>query len=158
MINFNKDNIADEVLKQLSAPEFLGHPEFTVESIMKTNAACAAIADWVIAVVQYNFQSKLAEPLRLQLILANEKLEVVEKAIETTRAKAAQFQSEVDELKIRVTALNVERSECVELAQKTLLRTDRITNLIKALSNEEKSWKEVSVPYHHEKVYTCCNV
>lgn len=141
LINFDKDNIPPEVIKEVSV--YMEDPEFDGEKIKSRSLAAAGLAAWVVGIVGYNAVYLLVEP-KIRAVRESEKA-------------LAEAQAEVDELEERVNELErsllgikskqdeaeEEKRKCQNEADKTSHQIDLAYRLVNGLQSEKIRWREL---------------
>ena len=140
LIDFDKDNIPDRVIKNISP--FMDDPGFTPAAIEKASKACTAICMWARAMHKYHFVALGVAPKRAKLKEAEEELAVV-------MAQLAKAKATLQEVNDRLAELEKSYNEAVEkkdqLEKKEASCKVQLSNadkLIGGLGGEATRWAE----------------
>uniref|UniRef100_A0A8D0HGT5 Dynein axonemal heavy chain 2 n=1 Tax=Sphenodon punctatus TaxID=8508 RepID=A0A8D0HGT5_SPHPU len=140
LINFDKDNISDKVLKKISG--YCAQPDFQPEIIARISVAAKSLCMWVRAMEMYGRIYRVVEPKRARMNAALAQL--AEK-----QASQAEAQEKLREVAEKLEMLKKEYED--KLAQKEMLRKrseemeiklDRAAKLVSGLAGEKARWEE----------------
>jgi dynein heavy chain len=140
LINYDKDNIPEPLLKKLS--KCVANPGMSVDVVSKVSKAATSLCMWAHAMDVYAKVSKEVGPKKANLDAMNARLEAANAVLATK-------QEELRVVNARVAALETTLRETLEekdalateasMAEARLIRAEK---LISGLSVEGKRWKE----------------
>jgi dynein heavy chain len=140
LIDFDKDNIPDRVIKNITP--FIEDAAFTPAAIEKASKACTAICMWARAMHKYHFVALGVAPKRAALAAAEAELKIVKGVL-------AIAQGQLQEVNDRLGQLEKSYNEAVEkkngLEKKEASCKIQLSNadkLIGGLGKEETRWME----------------
>ncbi|XP_065334185.1 dynein axonemal heavy chain 3 [Cloeon dipterum] len=150
--NYDKDNITDDIMKTIRS-KYLKNPNFQVEVVRKSSAACEGLCLWVNALSEYNEVYKVVGPLKKQFeevqADANAKRKLLEEKQETVRlleeklqVLEQQYQEQADIL----AKLEADKELCATKLQ-------RAEALISGVGGERVRWAELEL-YHKGRLTT----
>lgn len=144
IMNFNKDDIPNNVKNFITKNYIDDTANFNVEAINKASKACGPLAKWVSSIVRYSTVFHSIEPLRKELQVLNDETEVMVQEKNDLDEKIAQLEESIDTLKLEYAA-NIAKVENIKNDMKSVQeKVSRSVSLIKNLSSERERWDESS--------------
>jgi len=140
LINFDKDNIADSILKKLK--KYIEDPKFVPEVAEKSSKACKSMCLWVRACDLYAKVVKTVEPKRKRLEGAQAELDEVMSVLKEKQDKLAAVQAKIADLKATYKQSVDEKDNLTKNIAQTAARLKRASKLTTALSDEQERWTE----------------
>lgn len=135
-------------LRERLQNEYLGRPEFNLESIQRASSACGPLARWVLAQVHYADILESVGPLRSQV-------DALEEEAHATKAKAAkadetviQLEHSIAEYKREYAGLISETQALTNEMQAVEARVARSVRLLEGLSSERMRWSHGRDVFH----------
>ncbi|RKP17872.1 hypothetical protein ROZALSC1DRAFT_23782, partial [Rozella allomycis CSF55] len=149
LINFDKDNISDKILKKIS--QICLDENFNPEIIGRVSLAAKSLCLWVRAMEAYGNIFRQVAPKR-------EKLRIAQEALEKKQLSLKEAQDKLNEIQFKVNELKLQYDEKVELKEKlkkdseeTELKLKRAEQLVSGLSGEKERW-ESSIKKYEESL------
>ncbi|CAG9464970.1 unnamed protein product [Pedinophyceae sp. YPF-701] len=142
LVNFDKENIAEPLLKKLKRITTEG--AFTPESVGAVSKAAKSLCMWVKSMEKYAMVVKVVEPKRRDLAAAEEKLNAMMLKL---GEKQAQLQEVVDKVNGLQKQLEDTQSELKSLQEQADISQRRLTRagkLTSALGDEAVRWTETA--------------
>nr|XP_057923809.1 dynein axonemal heavy chain 2 isoform X2 [Doryrhamphus excisus] len=140
LINFDKDNISDRVLKRIG--NYCRQPDFQPETIGKVSLAAKSLCMWVRAMEVYGCVFRVVEPKRDLLNAATAQL--AEK-----QAELQESENKLKEVGDKLAMLNKQYAEKVATKEELKRRSDdmevkldRADKLVKGLAGEGVRWQQ----------------
>ncbi|KAJ3335866.1 Dynein heavy chain 2, axonemal [Gonapodya sp. JEL0774] len=140
LVNFEKDNISDKILKKIST--YCAEESFNPEVVGKVSGAAKSLCLWVRAMESYGQISRQVAPKREKLRSAQEVLEKKQKSLGEAKEKLQEVQNKLAELQ----ALYDEKvglKEKLRVESEVMaLKLNRAENLLSGLSGEKQRWEQ----------------
>ncbi|XP_054656624.1 dynein axonemal heavy chain 2 [Dunckerocampus dactyliophorus] len=140
LINFDKDNISDRVLKRIG--NYCRQPDFQPEIIGKVSLAAKSLCMWVRAMEVYGCVFRVVEPKRE--LLNNATAQLSEK-----QAELQESENKLKEVGDKLAMLNKQYAEKVATKEELKRRSDdmevkldRADKLVKGLAGEGVRWQQ----------------
>lgn len=105
MINFDKDNIDEKIVKRVNA--MLASPSFSMQDIYQASPALMGIMKWIKAMMSYHELLKIVNPKRLKVKEMNEELSKV-------RARLDEKRNQLREVEEMMASLQAQYEEKLE--------------------------------------------
>ncbi|KXS19215.1 hypothetical protein M427DRAFT_507867 [Gonapodya prolifera JEL478] len=144
LVNFDKDNISDKILKKISS--YCADESFIPDVVGKVSGAAKSLCLWVRAMESYGQIFRQVAPKKEKLRVAQETLEKKQKTLGEAKAKLQEVQDKLSELQNlyeeKVGLKEKLRSDSEIMA----LKLSRAESLLSGLSGERDRWeKSISV-------------
>ncbi|XP_020293119.1 dynein heavy chain 7, axonemal-like [Pseudomyrmex gracilis] len=139
LLNFDKDNIPDEVMEVLRT-QYFTKPDFDPEKMKRVSTACEGLCRWVLAMSDYHDVIKIVKPKQIALAIAEEayrnalaKLNELREQLRLVQEKLRLLQETLNKRKAEFQAISDQMTEC-----ETKLK--RAEDLIGGLGGEYARW------------------
>ncbi|XP_068615161.1 dynein axonemal heavy chain 2-like [Brachionichthys hirsutus] len=140
LINFDKDNISDRVLKNIS--QYCKNENFMPNIIGNVSLAAKSLCMWVRAIEVYGRYYRVVQPKRLQLDTAMAQLAEKQAALAEAQNKLQEVGEKVDELEKQYSEKLAKKESNRQKAQDMEVKLDRADKLMTALGGERVTWEE----------------
>ncbi|EQC26205.1 hypothetical protein SDRG_15942 [Saprolegnia diclina VS20] len=140
LINYDKDNIPEALLKKLS--KCVANPGMSVEVVSKVSKAATSLCMWAHAMDVYSKVAKEVGPKQANLDAMNAKLEAANAVLKTKQDELRKVNENVMMLEKQCKDTLDEKDALAREAGTTEKRLVRAEKLISGLSVEGKRWKE----------------
>ncbi|OQR87505.1 dynein heavy chain 6, axonemal [Thraustotheca clavata] len=140
LINYDKDNIPEALLKKLS--KCVANPGMSVEIVSKVSKAATSLCMWAHAMDVYSKVAKEVGPKKANLEAMNQKLEAANQVLKTKQEELRKVNENVMMLEKQCKDTLDEKDALAKEASTTEKRLVRAEKLISGLSVEGKRWKE----------------
>ena len=141
LVNFDKDNIPTEVIKETNV--YLQDPEFEGERIKTKSFAAAGLAMWVVGIVGYNTVYLIVEP-KIRAVRESEKaLSEAQAEVDALEAKVDALEQALMVIKARQDEADGEKKKCQDEADKTAHQIDLAYRLVNGLQSENVRWRDL---------------
>ncbi|CAJ1374899.1 unnamed protein product [Effrenium voratum] len=139
--SYDKDNIPEKVLKQLS--KYVTKPEYTVEAVGNQSKAAKSLCMWTYAMDTYSKVAKEVEPKKQKVAELNDKLAKANSELQAKQDNLREVESQVAALqKTKLSDTVNEKDRLVAEAQLTKDRLARADILTVGLKDEGVRWRE----------------
>lgn len=91
LLNFDKDNIPDEVMEVLRT-QYFTKPDFDPEKMKRVSTACEGLCRWVLAMSDYHDVIKIVKPKQIALAIAEEAYRIALAKLNELREQLRQVQ------------------------------------------------------------------
>lgn len=141
LINFDKENIANEVIKELQT--YIEHPEFDGDKIVSRSLAAAGLAKWVVGIFGYNKVYLVVEP-KIRAVRESEKaLAEAQAEVDELEAHVEGLENALMEIKAKQDLAESEKKKCQDEADKTAHQIDLAYRLVNGLQSENVRWRDL---------------
>jgi dynein heavy chain, axonemal len=141
LINFDKDNIPTEVIKELNI--YFADPEFDGEKIKSRSLAAAGLAKWVVGIVGYNEVFLIVEP-KIRAVRESEKaLSEAQAEVDELESKVEALEQALMTIKAKQDEADGEKKKCQDEADKTEHQIDLAYRLVNGLQSENVRWRDL---------------
>ncbi|CAL1172366.1 unnamed protein product, partial [Cladocopium goreaui] len=137
---FDKDNIPEKVLKQLT--KYVTKPEYTVEAVGNQSKAAKSLCMWTYAMDTYSKVAKEVEPKKQKVAELNEKLAKANAELQAKQDNLREVESQVAALQKKLNDTISEKDRLVAESQLTKERLARADILTVGLKDEGIRWRE----------------
>eukprot|EP00163_Fabomonas_tropica_P031149 TRINITY_DN730_c1_g1_i7.p1 TRINITY_DN730_c1_g1~~TRINITY_DN730_c1_g1_i7.p1 ORF type:complete len:4213 (+),score=1156.03 TRINITY_DN730_c1_g1_i7:1002-12641(+) len=146
LIQFDKDNIPEPVLKKLN--KYLGDPNFNPTSVGRVSNAAKSLCMWCIAIAGYSVIAKEVAPKRARLAEASEMLRQSQAQLQEKQDKLAEVENQLAALRATYETALAEKVQLSERLDDVSKRIQRASKLISALGEEQSRWETSSENYN----------
>ncbi|KAG5679915.1 hypothetical protein PVAND_009451 [Polypedilum vanderplanki] len=150
LINFDKDNIPPEVIKEVSV--YMHDPEFDGDKIKSRSLAAAGLAKWVVALVNYNAVYLLVEPKIRALRESEKALIEKEEEVDKLEKEVNELESALMIIKAKQDKADQEKKKCQDEADRTATQIDLAYRLVNGLQSEKIRWRDSIYSYQAKLV------
>ncbi|KAM4540607.1 dynein axonemal heavy chain 2-like [Fundulus diaphanus] len=140
LINFDKDNISDRVLKRIG--QYCRQGDFHPEIIGKVSLAAKSLCMWVRAMEVYGRIYRDVEPKRALVNTAKNQLAEKEAAQVDAQKKLQEVADKLDKLKKQHAEKLAMKESLRNKSQEMELKLDRADKLVTGLAGERVRWEE----------------
>ncbi|XP_041842513.1 dynein heavy chain 2, axonemal [Melanotaenia boesemani] len=140
LINFDKDNISDRILKKIS--HYCRQQDFQPEIIGKVSLAAKSLCMWVRAMVVYGQIYREVEPKRAQLNATMAQLAEKQAAMADAQSKLLELGEKLDQLKKQHSEKLAMKESLRKKADEMEVKLDRADKLVTGLAGERVRWEE----------------
>nr|XP_019958870.1 PREDICTED: dynein heavy chain 2, axonemal [Paralichthys olivaceus] len=140
LINFDKDNISDRVLKKTG--QHCNHPDFKPEIIGKVSLAAKSLCMWVRAMQMYGCIFRVVEPKRALLTTATAELAEKQAALAEAQNKLREVAEKLEELKKQHGEKLATKESLRKKSDEMEVKLDRADKLVTGLAGERVRWEE----------------
>ncbi|KAJ0006370.1 hypothetical protein NQD34_013643, partial [Periophthalmus magnuspinnatus] len=140
LVNFDKDNISDRVLKKIG--QYCKQPDFEPDIIGKVSLAAKSLSMWVRAMEVYGRIYRVVEPKRAQLKAAISQLREKQAALAEAQNKLKEVADELDELKKQHAEKLTMKENLRKKSEDMVVKLDRADKLVTGLAGERIRWEE----------------
>ncbi|CAK9099813.1 Dynein axonemal heavy chain 6 (Axonemal beta dynein heavy chain 6) (Ciliary dynein heavy chain 6) [Durusdinium trenchii] len=137
---FDKDNIPEKVLKQLT--KYVTKPEYTVEAVGNQSKAAKSLCMWTYAMDTYSKVAKEVEPKKQKVAELNEKLAKANAELQAKQDNLRDVEAQVAALQKKLNDTISEKDRLVAESQLTKERLGRADILTVGLKDEGVRWRE----------------
>eukprot|EP00434_Breviolum_minutum_P018353 symbB.v1.2.016193.t2/scaffold1223.1/size130870/6 len=137
---FDKDNIPEKVLKQLT--KYVTKPEYTVEAVGNQSKAAKSLCMWTYAMDTYSKVAKEVEPKKQKVAELNEKLAKANAELQAKQDNLREVETQVAALQKKLNDTISEKDRLVAESQLTKERLARADILTVGLKDEGVRWRE----------------
>jgi dynein heavy chain len=142
MVNFDKDNIPDQVISKVTP--LYNDPEFEPEKIKKGSLAAMGICKWVRAMVVYSAVAKEVGPKKLKLAASEAQVAEAEATVAAKQAELKEVMDMVADLEAQLHEANEKAKELQRNQKDCAAKLARAEKLIDGLGGEQASWSQKS--------------
>ncbi|KAI9004259.1 dynein heavy chain and region D6 of dynein motor-domain-containing protein [Gaertneriomyces semiglobifer] len=139
LINFDKDNISDKILKRVS--QYCADESFQPDVVGRVSGAAKSLCMWVWAMETYGNIFRQVAPKREKLRLAQETLEKKQKSLREAKAKLQEIQDKLVELKAQYDEKVSLKEKLRQDSELTELKLQRAEQLVSGLAGERERWE-----------------
>ncbi|XP_078526452.1 dynein axonemal heavy chain 2 isoform X1 [Lissotriton helveticus] len=139
LINFDKDNISDRVLKKIGG--YCAQPDFQPEIIGRVSLAAKSLCMWVRAMEMYGRIYRVVEPKRLRMNAAMAQLEEKQKSLSELQAKLREVGEKLEQLKQQYDEKLNQKEELRKESEVMEIKLDRAGKLVSGLAGEKERWE-----------------
>ncbi|KAK1890151.1 Dynein heavy chain 2 axonemal, partial [Dissostichus eleginoides] len=140
LVNFDKDNISDRVLKKIS--RYCRQVDFQPEIIGKVSLAAKSLCMWVRAMEVYGNTFRVVEPKRAQLNAATSQLEEKQAAMASAQSKLQEVAEKLDQLQKELGEKLATKESLRQKSEEMEVKLDRADKLVTGLAGERVRWEE----------------
>ncbi|XP_044040597.1 dynein axonemal heavy chain 2-like isoform X2 [Siniperca chuatsi] len=140
LVNFDKDNISDRVLKKIG--QYCRLVDFQPEIIGKVSLAAKSLCMWVRAMEVYGRIYRVVEPKRIQLNAAMAQLAEKQAALADAQNKLREVAEELDQLKKQHGEKLATKESLRKKSDEMEVKLDRADKLVTGLAGERVRWEE----------------
>ncbi|KAJ3242061.1 Dynein heavy chain 2, axonemal [Chytriomyces hyalinus] len=149
LINFDKDNISDKILKKTS--QYCADENFTPDVVGRVSGAAKSLCMWVKAMETYGIIFRQVAPKKEKLKNAQETLEKKQKSLREAKAKLQEIQDKLIELKTQYDEKVSLKEKLRQDSEATELKLIRAEQLVSGLAGERDRW-EKSIKIYEESM------
>ncbi|KAJ3224818.1 Dynein heavy chain 2, axonemal [Clydaea vesicula] len=139
LINFDKDNISDKILKRIS--QYCADESFQPDVVGRVSGAAKSLCLWVRAMESYGIIYRQVAPKKEKLRLAQETLEKKQATLRDSKAKLQEIQDKLVELKNQYDEKVGLKEKLRKDSEETELKLSRAEQLVFGLSGERGRWE-----------------
>ncbi|KAL0970220.1 hypothetical protein UPYG_G00238880 [Umbra pygmaea] len=151
LINFDKDNISERVLKKIS--QYCTQPDFQPDIIGRVSLAAKSLCMWVRAMEVYGRIVRVVEPKRARLNAAKSQLTEKQNALAEAQARLREVGEKLDQLKIQYEEKLARKDELRRESEDMELKLERAGKLVSGLAGERVRWEETVVGLEKDMFY-----
>uniref|UniRef100_A0A2K5CLM4 Dynein axonemal heavy chain 2 n=1 Tax=Aotus nancymaae TaxID=37293 RepID=A0A2K5CLM4_AOTNA len=140
LINFDKDNISDKVLKKIGA--YCAQPDFQPDIIGRVSLAAKSLCMWVRAMELYGRLYRVVEPKRIRMNAALAQLREKQAALAEAQEKLREVAEKLEMLKKQYGEKLAQKEELREKSEEMELKLERAGMLVSGLAGEKARWEE----------------
>ncbi|XP_074478915.1 dynein axonemal heavy chain 2 [Sebastes fasciatus] len=140
LVNFDKDNIPDRVLKKIS--QYCRQVDFQPEIIGKVSLAAKSLCMWVRAMEVYGHAYRVVEPKRAQLNAAVSHLAEKQALLAGAQNKLREVADKIDELEKQLGEKLAMKESLRKKSDEMAMKLDRADKLVTGLAGERVRWEE----------------
>ncbi|KAJ1345264.1 hypothetical protein BSLG_000778 [Batrachochytrium salamandrivorans] len=145
LINFDKDNISDKILKRIS--QYCADENFQPEAVGRVSGASKSLCMWVRAMETYGTIFRHVAPKKEKLRVAQETLEKKQKTLREAKSKLQEIQEKLIELKAQYDEKVSLKEKLRQESEQTELKLSRAEKLVSGLSGERSRWEKSICKY-----------
>ncbi|KNC97489.1 uncharacterized protein SPPG_07404 [Spizellomyces punctatus DAOM BR117] len=151
LINFDKDNISDKILKRIN--QYCADENFQPDVVGRVSGAAKSLCMWVRAMESYGTIFRQVAPKREKLRLAQETLEKKQKSLREAKAKLQEIQDKLVELKTQYDDKVGLKEKLRQDSELTELKLQRAEQLVSGLAGERDRWERSIKNYEEAMGY-----
>ncbi|XP_068166166.1 dynein axonemal heavy chain 2 [Antennarius striatus] len=140
LINFDKDNISDRVLKNIG--QYCKNENFMPNIIGKVSLAAKSLCMWVRAIEVYGRHYRVVQPKRIQLDTALSQLAEKQSALAEAQKKLQEVGERLEELEKQYNEKLAMKESLRQKAREMEVKLDRADKLVTGLAGERVRWEE----------------
>eukprot|EP00072_Mus_musculus_P064693 XP_011247383.1 PREDICTED: dynein heavy chain 2, axonemal isoform X9 [Mus musculus] len=140
LINFDKDNISDKVLKKIGA--YCAQPDFQPDIIGRVSLAAKSLCMWVRAMELYGRLYRVVEPKRIRMNAAMAQLQEKQAALAEAQEKLREVAEKLEMLKKQYDEKLAQKEELRKKSEEMELKLERAGMLVSGLAGEKARWEE----------------
>ncbi|CAH6786111.1 Dnah2 [Phodopus roborovskii] len=140
LINFDKDNISDKVLKKIGA--YCAQPDFQPDIIGRVSLAAKSLCMWVRAMELYGRLYRVVEPKRIRMNVAIAQLQEKQAALAEAQEKLREVAEKLEMLKKQYDEKLAQKEELRKKSEEMELKLERAGMLVSGLAGEKARWEE----------------
>ncbi|XP_040604880.1 dynein heavy chain 2, axonemal isoform X1 [Mesocricetus auratus] len=140
LINFDKDNISDKVLKKIGA--YCAQPDFQPDIIGRVSLAAKSLCMWVRAMELYGRLYRVVEPKRIRMNVAMAQLQEKQAALAEAQEKLREVAEKLEMLKKQYDEKLAQKEELRKKSEEMELKLERAGMLVSGLAGEKARWEE----------------
>ncbi|XP_042138199.1 dynein axonemal heavy chain 2 isoform X2 [Peromyscus maniculatus bairdii] len=140
LINFDKDNISDKVLKKIGA--YCAQPDFQPDIIGRVSLAAKSLCMWVRAMELYGRLYRVVEPKRIRMNAALAQLQEKQAALAEAQEKLREVAEKLDMLKKQYDEKLAQKEELRKKSEEMEMKLERAGMLVSGLAGEKARWEE----------------
>uniref|UniRef100_A0A8C9P5P1 Dynein axonemal heavy chain 2 n=1 Tax=Spermophilus dauricus TaxID=99837 RepID=A0A8C9P5P1_SPEDA len=142
LINFDKDNISDKVLKKIGA--YCAQPDFQPDIIGRVALAAKSLCMWVRAMELYGRLYRVVEPKRIRMNAALAQLQEKQAALAEAQEKLREVAEKLEMLKKQYDEKLAQKEELRKKSEEMELKLERAGMLVSGLAGEKARWEETA--------------
>ncbi|KAI9197259.1 dynein heavy chain and region D6 of dynein motor-domain-containing protein [Polychytrium aggregatum] len=140
LVNFDKDNISDKILKKIS--QYCAEETFQPEVVGRVSGASKSLCMWVRAMETYGVIVRQVAPKREKLRVAQETLEKKQASLREAKGKLQEIQDKLIELKNQYDEKVALKEKLRKDSEETEIKLNRAEQLVSGLSGERDRWEQ----------------
>ncbi|XP_030042289.1 dynein axonemal heavy chain 2 [Microcaecilia unicolor] len=140
LINFDKDNISDRVLKKIG--QYCAQPDFQPDIIGRVSLAAKSLCMWVRAMELYGRLFRVVEPKRIRMNAAMAQLAEKQASLAEAQAKLQEVADKLGKLKQQYDEKLTQKEELRKESEAMEIKLDRAGKLVSGLAGERIRWEE----------------
>ncbi|KAB1265174.1 Dynein heavy chain 2; axonemal, partial [Camelus dromedarius] len=140
LINFDKDNISDKVLKKIGA--YCAQPDFQPDIIGRVSLAAKSLCMWVRAMELYGRLYRVVEPKRIRMNAALAQLQEKQAALAEAQEKLREVAEKLEMLKKQYDEKLAQKEELRKKSEEMEVKLERAGMLVSGLAGEKARWEE----------------
>ncbi|XP_029437782.1 dynein heavy chain 2, axonemal isoform X2 [Rhinatrema bivittatum] len=140
LINFDKDNISDRVLKKIG--QYCAQPDFQPDIIGRVSLAAKSLCMWVRAMEIYGRLFRVVEPKRVRMNAAMAQLAEKQASLAEAQAKLQEVADKLSKLKQQYDEKLAQKEELRKESEIMEIKLDRAGKLVSGLAGERSRWEE----------------
>ncbi|KAJ1562004.1 Dynein heavy chain 2, axonemal, partial [Cladochytrium tenue] len=149
LINFDKDNISDKILKKIT--QYCSDENFQPDVVGRVSGAAKSLCMWARAMETYGIIFRQVAPKKERLRVAQETLEKKQKTLREAKAKLQEIQDKLADLKAQYDEKVALKEKLRQDSENTELKLVRAEQLVSGLSGERERW-ERSIKVYEESM------
>ncbi|XP_043393066.1 dynein axonemal heavy chain 2 isoform X2 [Chelonia mydas] len=140
LINFDKDNISDKVLKKISG--YCSQPDFQPDIIGRVSLAAKSLCMWVRAMEMYGRIYRVVEPKRARMNAAMAQLAEKQASQAEAQEKLREVAEKLERLKQEYEEKLAQKEDLRKRSEEMEIKLDRADKLVSGLAGEKVRWEE----------------
>uniref|UniRef100_A0A8C8SM12 Dynein axonemal heavy chain 2 n=1 Tax=Pelusios castaneus TaxID=367368 RepID=A0A8C8SM12_9SAUR len=140
LINFDKDNISDKVLKKISG--YCAQPDFQPDIIGRVSLAAKSLCMWVRAMEMYGRIYRVVEPKRARMNAAMAQLAEKQASQAEAQEKLREVAEKLERLKQEYEEKLAQKDDLRKRSEEMEIKLDRADKLVSGLAGEKARWEE----------------
>ncbi|CAM4719453.1 unnamed protein product [Caretta caretta] len=140
LINFDKDNISDKVLKKISG--YCSQPDFQPDIIGRVSLAAKSLCMWVRAMEMYGRIYRVVEPKRARMNAAMAQLAEKQASQAEAQEKLREVAEKLERLKQEYEEKLAQKEDLRKRSEEMEIKLDRADKLVSGLAGEKARWEE----------------
>ncbi|KAJ3123528.1 Dynein heavy chain 2, axonemal [Physocladia obscura] len=151
LINFDKDNISDKILKRTT--QYCTDENFHPDVVGRVSGAAKSLCMWVRAMETYGIIFRQVAPKKEKLKNAQDTLEKKQKTLREAKAKLQEIQDKLVELKNQYDEKVGLKEKLRQDSEQTELKLSRAEQLVSGLAGERDRWEKSIKLYEEDMRY-----
>eukprot|EP00947_MAST-08B_sp_MAST-8B-sp1_P005754 g5754.t1 len=139
---YDKDNIPAARIRKIG--KYVKNPDFNPDNVGNISFAAKSLCMWVLAMKKYDAVAKNIEPKRAKLAQAESELAEVRSLLEEKRSALREVEAKVRQLKATFETKLKEKDELEARKQNTVTQLDRAEKLVGGLADEKVRWADAA--------------
>lgn len=151
LINFDKDNVSDKILKKIS--QYCADESFAPDVVGRVSGAAKSLCMWVRAIESYGLIYRQVAPKKEKLRNATEVLEKKQSSLKEAKDNLQAIQDKLSELKNQYDEKANLKEKLRKESEETELKLTRAEQLVSGLSGERGRWENSIKLYEQSILY-----
>ncbi|XP_040202767.1 dynein heavy chain 2, axonemal [Rana temporaria] len=140
LINFDKDNISERVLKKIG--QYCVLPDFQPDIVGRVSLAARSLCMWVCAMEMYGRIFRVVEPKRARMNAAMAQLAEKQASLAEAQNKLREVGEHLEQLKMQYEEKLAQKEALREEAELMEVKLQRAGTLVTGLAGEKSRWEE----------------